>query len=180
MGCLLPLHLQVGRTSRAGKAGQSLLLLADFEAGFLNKLQSLPIRTLGALSPATVQADGAALTAALAKVCWGCGVACGVVPSAHPLHCHRHAERAPMPNVSLHRVQVSADTKGKAYAAWLGFYKSAPGLSMSVGQLVDTANHFSRIIGTLESKDSAHRNAYRGQHCSTWHKLLQQERHMLS
>lgn len=47
-------------------------------------------------------------------------------------------------------MQVSADTKGKAYAAWLGFYKSAPGLSMSVSQLVDTANHFSRIIGAID------------------------------
>ena len=27
------MHLQVGRMSPAGKAGQSLLLLADFEAG---------------------------------------------------------------------------------------------------------------------------------------------------
>lgn len=38
----------------------------------------------------------------------------------------------------------------QAYAAWLGFYKSAPGLSMSTSQLVGTANEFSSIIGCAE------------------------------
>ena len=60
--------MQVGRTSRAGKAGQSLLLLADFEQAFLRKLQGLPIRNLGQLSPAMVQADAPVLARALTQV----------------------------------------------------------------------------------------------------------------
>ena len=30
---------RVGRTARAGKRGQALLMLCDFEAGFLNKVR---------------------------------------------------------------------------------------------------------------------------------------------
>ena len=42
--------------------------------------------------------------------------------------------------------QVSDDTKGKAYAAWLGFYNSSS-LSLGTSRLVDLANEFSSIIG---------------------------------
>ncbi len=86
-----------------------MLLLADFEAFFLNKLRDLPIRNMGQLPTQLLEADRQLLTSALS--------------------------------------QVPADTKGKAYAAWLGFYKSAPGLSMSSEQVVQVANEFSRIIG---------------------------------
>jgi len=103
---------RVGRTARAGKAGQSLLLLADFEAGFLRQLSGLPIKTLGALPPPMLQQAAPVLQAALPKVPY--------------------------------------ETKSKAYAAWLGFYKSAPGLSMPVPTLINTANEFSSIIGCPE------------------------------
>ena len=59
---------RVGRTARAGKAGQSLLLLAEFEAFFLNKLRDLPIRNMGQLSPAMVEAEEAVINRALTHV----------------------------------------------------------------------------------------------------------------
>ena len=48
------------------------------------------------------------------------------------------------------QLQVPLDTKSMAYAAYLGFYKSAPGMSMSPVQVVELANTFSRIIGCPE------------------------------
>ena len=47
-------------------------------------------------------------------------------------------------------MQVPDETKSMAYAAWLGFYKSAPGMSMGAAQVVELANAFSRIIGCAE------------------------------
>ena len=59
---------RVGRTARAGKTGQALLLLADYEAGFLRKLQGLPIRNLGSLSQEVLQSQSQQLQKALSKV----------------------------------------------------------------------------------------------------------------
>ena len=42
---------RVGRTARAGKVGQAVLLLQDFESYFLRKLQGLPVTRVEAASP---------------------------------------------------------------------------------------------------------------------------------
>jgi superfamily II DNA/RNA helicase len=62
----------VGRTARAGKTGESLLLLADFEAFFLNKLRDLPIRNMGELPAELLEAHEAAIAQALTKVPASC------------------------------------------------------------------------------------------------------------
>ncbi|GAX73920.1 hypothetical protein CEUSTIGMA_g1370.t1 [Chlamydomonas eustigma] len=103
---------RVGRTARAGKTGESLLLLADFEAFFLKKLKDLPIRNMGELPEHLLQEHETAIARALS--------------------------------------QVPYDTKSMAYAAWLGFYKSAPGLGLTSVQVVERANEFSQIIGCPE------------------------------
>lgn len=59
---------RVGRTARAGKRGQALLMLCDFEAAFLNKLQDLPIKPAPALPPAVQQQAQQAVASALARV----------------------------------------------------------------------------------------------------------------
>ncbi len=64
---------RVGRTARAGKTGQSLLLLTDFEANFLNKLKELPIRNMPQLSPAIIEAEVPAMNKALSQVSWRSG-----------------------------------------------------------------------------------------------------------
>ena len=47
---------RLGRTARAGKAGGGYLLLADFESGFLQQLNDLPIETRQPSPPATLAA----------------------------------------------------------------------------------------------------------------------------
>ena len=47
---------RLGRTARAGKAGGGYLLLADFESGFLQQLNDLPIETRQPSLPATLAA----------------------------------------------------------------------------------------------------------------------------
>ena len=68
--CVQYVH-RVGRTARAGKTGQALLLLGDFEAFFLKKLGDLPIRNMGQLPPHIVQAEEAVVNRALSFVSLG-------------------------------------------------------------------------------------------------------------
>ena len=42
---------RVGRTARAGKQGQAVLLLSDFERAFVPRLKGLPVNHTDALSP---------------------------------------------------------------------------------------------------------------------------------
>ena len=42
---------RVGRTARAGKQGQAVLLLSDFERAFVPRLKGLPVTRTDALSP---------------------------------------------------------------------------------------------------------------------------------
>ena len=46
--------------------------------------------------------------------------------------------------------QVSEDTKGKAYQAWLGYYKGVKGIKWDNVGLVKEANRFSAIMGLRE------------------------------
>jgi hypothetical protein len=48
-------------------------------------------------------------------------------------------------NAGLSR--VSRDTKGKAYAAWLGFYNSCPQVRLGTDRLVSLANEFATLMG---------------------------------
>ncbi|KAF5830772.1 P-loop containing nucleoside triphosphate hydrolase protein [Dunaliella salina] len=59
---------RVGRTARAGKRGQALLVLCDFEAAFLDKLHDLPVKPAPAPPPAIQQQAQQAMTGALARV----------------------------------------------------------------------------------------------------------------
>ncbi|GAB4823172.1 hypothetical protein N2152v2_010218 [Parachlorella kessleri] len=57
---------RLGRTARAGKRGQGLLMLAPYEKHFLRQLKDLPLEE--AQAPAVSAADQAALAAAVANV----------------------------------------------------------------------------------------------------------------
>ena len=55
---------RLGRTARAGKGGQGVLLLASFERNFLRELQDLPLRE----EVASDTASGGSVTAAMRKM----------------------------------------------------------------------------------------------------------------
>jgi superfamily II DNA/RNA helicase len=59
---------RLGRTARAGKEGEGVIMLAPFEAAFLKELRTLPVKELGSVEPdpASVEVRG-----------WEGAVACG-------------------------------------------------------------------------------------------------------
>lgn len=59
---------RVGRTARAGKQGQAVLLLQDFEQQFLGKLQGLPVKLAPAL-PQQASCSHLALTPNHSNLC---------------------------------------------------------------------------------------------------------------
>eukprot|EP00798_Chlamydomonas_sp_ICE-L_P017563 gene17563-23886_t len=104
---------RVGRTARAGKAGTSLLLLADFEGDFIRKLSDLPVKPLPPHSAAAMKAASDVINSGLTR--------------------------------------VSSDTKGKAYAGWLGFYRStSPVSKLPKHELVALGNEYASILGCPE------------------------------
>lgn len=59
---------RLGRTARAGKSGQGMLLLADFEKYFLRQLEELPVETAPAVPKAELDPLWYSTEAALVKV----------------------------------------------------------------------------------------------------------------
>ena len=59
---------RLGRTARAGKAGGGILLLADFEAGFLRQLSDLPLKQRAPLSAEAAAQYSPILQAAFSRL----------------------------------------------------------------------------------------------------------------
>lgn len=115
---------RLGRTARAGKEGQGLLLLADFEAHFLRKLQHLPLSECQPKQkPSTYDNMAPELAAALGKSPGRRGTAHSKIQSLIP----------------------------QTYQSWLGYYNGhTKFLGWSKPELVQQANELSAILGASQ------------------------------
>ena len=77
---------RLGRTGRAGRAGSCVLLLSDFESGFINKLQGLPLTELAPHSGQSLSAIQQHVAAAFTRVSRQQRVGLGPGSACEPVH----------------------------------------------------------------------------------------------
>jgi len=139
---------RIGRSGRAGKSGEALIILSPSEQPYLQKIRDQPIKPFNPpadsrLTELANRRGSAANQFDLKTVSFNANAAVQIDPAM-----------SPKLRAALERVKLDGEltqSAQQAYSSWIGFYNShCKLLNWNKQQLVQVANFYSSLLGLKE------------------------------